>query len=152
MKYITSITDIMEEILNLEPEQDIVYQLNAQKILYICNTADDNNDSQCYHIAVYRDTEAFENDEPISEYDVMKTNKEELVSTLNEIMDMYGAFTQEELKLMYAAMRHYRENLIEMRRKFYDDDMDDIADKIADKTTTAFNVIEKICGMIDEED
>ena len=71
---------------------------------------------------------------------------------LNKIMDMYGAFTQEELKLMYAAMRHYRENLIEMRRKFYDDGMDDIADMIADKTTTAFNVIEKIRGMIDEED
>ena len=151
MRNITSITDIMEEILSLEPEQDIAYQLNAQNILYICNTADDNNDFQCYHIAVYRDTEAFENDEPISEYDVMKTNKEELVSTLNEIMDMYGAFTQEELKLMYAAMRHYRENLIEMRRKFYDDGMDDIADKIADKTTTAFNAIEKIRGMIDEE-
>ena len=53
---------------------------------------------------------------------------------------------------MYAAMRHYRENLIEMRRKFYDDGMDDIADKIADKTTTACNAIEKIRGMIDEED
>lgn len=152
MRNITSITDIMEEILSLESEQDIAYQLNAQKILYICNTADDNNDFQCYHIAVYRDTEAFENDEPISEYDVMKTNKEELVSILNEIMDVYGAFTQEELKLMYAAMRRYRENLIEMRRKFYDDDMDDIADKIADKTTTALNTINKICGMINEED
>ena len=152
MKYITSITDIIEEILSLEPEQDIEYQINAQKILYICNTADDNNDFQCYHIAVYRDTEALENDEPISEYDVMKTNKEELVSILNEIMDMYGTFTQEELKLIHAAMMRYRENLIEMRRKFYDDGMDDIADKIADKTTTAFNAIEKICGMIDEED
>ena len=151
MKYITSITDIMEEILSLEPVHDIAYQLNAQKILYICNTADDNNDSQCYHIAVYRDTEALENDEPISEYDVMKTNKEELVSILNEIMDMYGAFTQEELKLMYAAMRHYRENLIEMRRKFYDDGMDDIADKIVDKTMAAFNAIEKIHGMIEED-
>lgn len=151
MRNITSITDIIEEILRLEPERDIAYQINAQKILYICNTADDNNDFQCYHIAVYRDTEAFENDEPISEYDVMKTNKEELVSTLNEIMDMYGAFTQEELKLMYAAMRHYRENLIEMRRKFYDDDMDDIADKIVDKTMVAFNAIEKIRGMIEED-
>ena len=152
MRYITSITDIMEEILSLEPEQDIEYQINAQKILYICNTADDNNDFQCYHIAVYRDAEALENDEPIREYDVMKTNKEELMRILNEIMDMYGAFTQEELKLMYAAMRHYRENLIEMRRKFYDDNMDDIADIIADKTTTAFNAIEKIRAMIDEED
>ena len=152
MKYITSITDIMEEILNLEPVHDITYQLNVQKILYICNTADDNNDFQCYHIAVYRDTEAFEDDEPISEYDVMKTNKEELVSTLNKIMGMYGAFTQEELKLIHAAMMRYRENLIEMRRKFYDDNMDDIADMIADKTTTAFNAIEKIRGMIDEED
>ena len=154
MRNITSITDIMEEILSLKPMHDIVYQLNAQKILYICNTATDNNDFQCYYIAVYRDTEAFENDEPISEYDVMKTNKEELVSTLNEIMDMYGAFTQEELKLMYAAMRHYRENLIEMRRKFYDDGMDDIADKIVDKTMVVFNAIEKIRGMIDidEED
>ena len=152
MKYITSITDIMEEILSLESEQDIEYQINAQKILYICNTAEDNNDCQCYYIAVYRDTKALENDEPIGEYDVMKTNKEELVSTLNEIMDMYEAFTQEELKLMYAAMRHYRENLIEMRRKFYGDNMDDIADKIADKTTTAFNAIEKIRGMIDEEE
>lgn len=151
MRNITSITDIIEEILRLEPERDIAYQINAQKILYICNTADDNNDFQCYHIAVYRDTEAFENDEPISEYDVMKTNKEELVSTLNEIMDMYGAFTQEELKLMYAAMRHYRENLIEMRRKFYDDGMDDIADKIVDKTMAAFNAIEKIRGMIEED-
>ena len=152
MKYITSITDIMEEILSLEPEQDIEYQINAQKILYICNTADDNNDFQCYHIAVYRDAEALENDEPIREYDVMKTNKEKLMLILNEIMDMYGAFTQEELKLMYAAMRHYRENLIEMRRKFYDDDMDDIADIIADKTTTAFNAIEKIRGMMDEKE
>ena len=152
MRNITSITDIMEEILSLETEHDIAYQLNAQKILYICNTADDNNDFQCYHIAVYRDKEAFENDEPIREYDVMKTNTEELMPILNKIMGMYGAFTQEELKLMYAAMRHYRENLIEMRRKFYDDGMDDIADKIADKTTTAFNAIEKICGMIDEED
>ena len=142
----------MEEILSLEPEQDIAYQLNAQKILYICNTADDNNDFQCYHIAVYRDIEAFENDEPISEYDVMKTNTEELMPILNEIMGMYGAFTQEELKLMYAAMRHYRENLIEMRRKFYDDGMDDIADKIVDKTMAAFNAIEKIRGMIDKED
>lgn len=152
MRNITSITDIMEEILSLEPEQDIAYQLNAQKILYICNTADDNNDFQCYHIAVYRDTEAFENDEPISEYDVMKTNTEELMPILNKIMDMYGVFTQEELKLIHAAMMRYRENLIEMRRKFYDDDMDDIADKIADKTTTAFNAIEKIRGMIDEEE
>lgn len=152
MKYITSIEDIMEEILSLEPEQDIEYQLNAQKILYICNTADDNNDFQCYHIAVYRDAEALENDEPIREYDVMKTNKEELMLILNEIMDMYGAFTQEELKLMYAAMRYYRDNLMEMRRKFYNDGMDDIADKIADKTTTVFNAIEKIRGMIDEED
>lgn len=152
MRNITSITDIMEEILSLEPEQDIAYQLNAQKILYICNTADDNNDFQCYHIAVYRDTEAFENDESISEYDVMKTNTEELMPILNKIMDMYGVFTQEELKLIHAAMMRYRENLIEMRRKFYDDDMDDIADKIADKTTTAFNAIEKIRGMIDEEE
>lgn len=152
MRNITSITDIMKEILSLEPVHDIVYQLNAQKILYICNTADDNNDFQCYHIAVYRDTEAFENDEPIREYDVMKTNKEELVSILNEIMNIYGAFTQEELKLMYAAMRHYRENLIEIRRKFYDDDMDDIADKIVEKTITTFNAIEKIRGMIEEED
>ena len=152
MRNITSITDIMEEILSLEPEQDIEYQINAQKILYICNTADDNNDFQCYHIAVYRDAEALENDEPIREYDVMKTNKEELMRILNEIMDMYGAFTQEELKLMYAAMRHYRENLIEMRRKFYDDNMDDIADIIADKTTTAFNAIEKIRGMMDEQE
>ena len=152
MRNITSITDIMEEILSLEPEQDIAYQLNAQKILYICNTADDNNDFQCYHIAVYRDTEAFENDEPISEYDVMKTNTEELMPILNKIMDMYGVFTQEELKLIHAAMMRYRENLIEMRRKFYDDDMDDIADKIADKTTTAFNAIEKIRGMIDVEE
>ena len=150
MRYITSITDIMEEILSLEPMHDIAYQLNAQKILYICKVADDEDEFH-YYIAVYCGLEALENDEPIISYHVSAIHTEELMPILNKIMDMYGAFTQEELKLMYAAMRHYRENLIEMRRKFYDDGMDDIADKIADKTTTAFNAIEKIRGMIDEE-
>lgn len=150
MRNITSITDIMEEILSLEPERDIAYQINAQKILYICKVADDEDEFH-YYIAVYCGLEALENDEPIISYHVSAIHTEELMPILNKIMEMYGAFTQEELKLMYVAMRHYRENLIEMRRKFYDDNMDDIADKIADKTTTAFNAIEKIRGMIDEE-
>ena len=151
MRNITSITDIIGEILSLEPERDIAYQINAQKILYICKVADDEDEFH-YYIAVYCGLEALENDEPIISYHVSAIHTEELMPILNKIMGMYGAFTQEELKLMYAAMRHYRENLIEMRRKFYDDGMDDIADKIVDKTMAAFNAIEKICGMIDEED
>ena len=151
MRNITSITDIMEDILNLEPEQNITYQINAQKILYVCKVADDDDEFH-YYIAVYCGTRSLEYDEPIISYHVSAIHTEELMPILNKIMYMYGTFTQEELKLMYAAMRHYRENLIEMRRKFYDDGMDDIAYKIADKTTTAFNAIDKICGMIDEED
>ena len=151
MRNITSITDIIGEILSLEPERDIAYQINAQKILYICKVADDEDEFH-YYIAVYCGLEALVNDEPIISYHVSAIHTEELMPILNKIMGMYGAFTQEELKLMYAAMRHYRENLIEMRRKFYDDGMDDIADKIVDKTMAAFNAIEKICGMIDEED
>ena len=151
MRNITSITDIIGEILSLEPERDIAYQINAQKILYICKVVDDEDEFH-YYIAVYCGLEALENDEPIISYHVSAIHTEELMPILNKIMGMYGAFTQEELKLMYAAMRHYRENLIEMRRKFYDDGMDDIADKIVDKTMAAFNAIEKICGMIDEED
>ena len=150
MRNITSITDVIKEILKLDPEQNIAYQINAQKILYICTVADDEDEFH-YYIAVYCGLEALENDEPIISYHVSAIHTEELMPILNKIMGMYGAFTQDELKLMYAAMRHYRENLIEMRRKFYDDGMDDIADKIADKTTTVFNAIEKICGMIDEE-
>lgn len=151
MRNITSITDIIGEILSLEPERDIAYQINAQKILYICKVADDEDEFH-YYIAVYCGLEALENDEPIISYHVSAIHTEELMPILNKIMGMYGAFTQEELKLMYTAMRYYRENLIEMRRKFYDDGMDDIADKIVDKTMAAFNAIEKICGMIDEED
>ena len=150
MRNITSITDVIKEILKLDPEQNIAYQINAQKILYICKVADDEDEFH-YYIAVYCGLEALENDEPIISYHVSAIHTEELMPILNKIMGMYGAFTQDELKLMYAAMRHYRENLIEMRRKFYDDGMDDIADKIVDKIMAAFNAIEKIHGMIEED-
>lgn len=151
MRNITSITDIIGEILSLEPERDIAYQINAQKILYICKVTDDE-DEYHYYIAVYCGTRSLEYDEPIISYHVSAIHTEELMPILNKIMNMYGTFTQEELKLMHVAMMRYRENLIEMRRKFYDDGVDDIADKIVDKTMAAFNAIEKIRGMIDEED
>lgn len=150
MKYITAITEeVIEDIISLEPERNTAFKINTQRFLYVENAERDEDDLRDYYIAVYKD---LDDDEPISQYAVPVTHQEELVDVLNEIMETYGAFTQEEIKIMHVALRQYQEKLNQIRDELLDGDMSKAAYIVNDKRTIACHVNEKLCSMMDDEE
>lgn len=100
--------------------------------MYVENAERDEDDLRDYYIAVYKD---LDDDEPISQYAVPVTHQVELVDVLNEITETYGAFTQEEIKIMYVALRQYQEKLNKIRDELLDGDMSKAAYMVNDKIT-----------------
>lgn len=150
MKYITTITEeVIEDIISLEPEHNVTFKINTQRFLYVENAERDEDDLRDYYIAVYKD---LDDDEPISQYAVPVTHQVELVDVLNEITETYGAFTQEEIKIMYVALRQYQEKLNKIRDELLDGDMSKAAYMVNDKRTIAFHANEKLCSMMDNEE
>jgi hypothetical protein len=150
MKYITTITEeVIEDIISLEPEHNVTFKINTQRFLYVENAERDEDDLRDYYIAVYKD---LDDDEPISQYAVPVTHQVELVDVLNEITETYGAFTQEEIKIMYVALRQYQEKLNKIRDELLDGDMSKAAYMVNDKITIAFHANEKLCSMMDNEE
>ena len=147
MKYITTITEeVIVDIISLEPEHNVTFKINTQRFLYVENAERDEDDLRDYYIAVYKD---LDDDEPISQYAVPVTHQVELVDVLNEITETYGAFTQEEIKIMYVALRQYQEKLNKIRDELLDGDMSKAAYMVNDKRTIAFHANEKLCSMMD---